>query len=157
MCLLPESGKPGKPGMRLKELNDLVNSKPVDECVEWWGSFASSGYGQLSVNGVNRRASRVAYVLSTGNTLLEDEVVRHTCNNSKCVNPKHLVKGSQAQNQQDAVRSGRHSRQKLKPEDVLRLRQMREGGVPRKEVAKLFGITERQVARLANYHQQKCE
>lgn len=34
-------------------------------------------------------------------------VVRHTCDNPRCINPLHLILGTQAQNVQDAIDRGR--------------------------------------------------
>lgn len=50
-------------------------------------------------------------------------VVRHTCDNPRCINPEHLVIGTKADNNRDRAARGRSakrvpSRQKLTPEDV---------------------------------------
>lgn len=37
------------------------------------------------------------------------EVVRHTCDNPRCINPEHLIGGTQVDNMQDCVKRGRHS------------------------------------------------
>lgn len=35
-------------------------------------------------------------------------VIRHLCNNTICVNPAHLIGGTQKQNVRDTVKAGRH-------------------------------------------------
>jgi HNH endonuclease len=37
-----------------------------------------------------------------------DLVVRHTCDNSHCINPEHMLLGTRKQNTQDAIARGRH-------------------------------------------------
>jgi hypothetical protein len=48
--------------------------------------------------------ARVVFYLAYG---YEPTVVRHTCDNPPCVNPRHLVAGSHADNRRDAVERGR--------------------------------------------------
>ena len=38
----------------------------------------------------------------------EPDVVRHTCDEPACVNPKHLIKGTQKENVRDAIERNRH-------------------------------------------------
>lgn len=66
---------------------------PDSRCIPWLGTVTTSGYGQLD----HRNAHRISYYLATG----VDPgrlVVRHTCDNRTCVNPDHLVLGSQKDN-----------------------------------------------------------
>lgn len=53
----------------------------------------------------------MAYILQWG-SIPEGAVIRHTCDESFCVNPLHLVSGSQKENMQDKVNRGRHHNQK---------------------------------------------
>jgi hypothetical protein len=53
-------------------------------------------------------AHRVAWELAHGQTLAPDGYVLHTCDVRACVNPAHLVRGTQKDNIRDAVRKGRH-------------------------------------------------
>lgn len=48
-------------------------------------------------------AHRVAMELATGESLSPDVVVRHTCDNPRCVNPLHLTTGTHADNVRDRV------------------------------------------------------
>jgi hypothetical protein len=43
-------------------------------------------------------------------------VIRHTCDNKKCINPAHLIIGTQKENLQDCFDRGRHSSQKKRME-----------------------------------------
>jgi hypothetical protein len=45
-------------------------------------------------------------------------LVRHTCDNPICVNPKHLILGNHADNANDAAKRLRMGCQKLNPEAV---------------------------------------
>lgn len=76
-----------------------------DECWPWCGSFARA-YGAFWLDGKTQQAHRVAYVLSKGE-IPEGMMVRHTCDNPPCVNPNHLVLGTNDQNREDMVSRGR--------------------------------------------------
>jgi hypothetical protein len=55
---------------------------------------------------------RLVYVHHNG-LLLEDianQVVRHTCDNPRCVNPMHLVLGTRADNNRDRAERGRSAK-----------------------------------------------
>lgn len=55
--------------------------------------------------------------------------IRHTCDNKLCINPKHLLLGTLADNNKDAMERGQHKRgedsylTKLKEKDVLFIRE----------------------------------
>jgi hypothetical protein len=93
-----------------------VDRRGPDECWPWLGATAGShGYGAISVCTVGfgrklQRASRVSYVLANG-PLEVGMIVRHACDNPPCVNPAHLVSGTQYDNVQDMVERGRVHRQ----------------------------------------------
>lgn len=74
------------------------------------GKLRADGYGRLIRNGMEYRAHRVALALRLGyadGVLPLDVVVRHQCDNPPCVNPDHLLVGSQADNMRDAKVRGR--------------------------------------------------
>lgn len=72
---------------------------------------------------------RLVYVHHHGITLedIAGQVIRHTCDNPRCVNPAHLLLGSKANNNKDRAERGRSakrvpSRQRLSTDDCSRIR-----------------------------------
>jgi len=82
-----------------------VNIGAPDECWEWTGSRRSDGYGHFYVWGKHRAVHRFSFYIAN---LYWPPVVRHICDNPKCVSPHHLEGGTQQQNVQDTVLRGRH-------------------------------------------------
>lgn len=81
-----------------------------DVCHPWKASV-SRGYGQMRINGKNFSSiHRWAYKEFIDPELPDDQVVRHTCDNRRCQNPKHWLTGTQAQNLRDMVDRGRSTR-----------------------------------------------
>lgn len=76
----------------------------LTECIEWGGAINSSGYGVTWQNG------KIEYVHRLAVNALPTEVVMHTCDNKKCFNPFHLVKGTPKDNSYDMVQKGRQAR-----------------------------------------------
>jgi hypothetical protein len=76
-------------------------------CWEWTGG-KSDGYGQLCDEyGRKVRAHRYSYTIHHG-PIPSGRVVRHTCDNPGCVNPSHLLLGTQLDNAADRDVRGRN-------------------------------------------------
>lgn len=125
--------------------------EPAD-CWLWVGSKFRSGYGSVWVLSRHRcdRAHRVAYELSKG-PIPEGRVVRHTCDTPLCVNPAHLLVGTNRENSADMVARGRQNRgeknahAKLTDEKVCRIRQRYDAGDRIAAIATAFRISESHV------------
>lgn len=95
----------------------------MTECVEHTQK-GWNGYGTKSVkvNGVWRmgKLHRLAYCEAHGLSLddIAGKVVMHTCDNPRCINPDHLVLGTQAQNNADRHAKGRDGNTRRVPDDV---------------------------------------
>jgi hypothetical protein len=69
-----------------------VLQKGAQECWPWIGRSAE-GYGRFRFDGRDRSAHRISWELHNGRRPTAQEVVRHLCNHSWCVNPRHLRLG----------------------------------------------------------------
>ena len=87
----------------------------------------SCGYHQLRYQGKRNKAHRLVYELNNG-PLTSEQVVRHKCDNSSCINPDHLEIGTHADNVLDRVSRGRSAKgtrsgkAKLSEDDVVKIR-----------------------------------
>ncbi len=79
-----------------------------DDCWLWTAAKNTNGYGAFAWT-EERQAHRAAYRLMIG-PIPNGAVVRHRCDTPLCVNPAHLLLGTQAQNMGDAVERDRVSR-----------------------------------------------
>ena len=118
------------------------NFVAVDGC--WiWTATEVKGYGKMMAFG-ERYAHRVSYVIHKGK-LSKDMEVMHVCDNSICVNPAHLRKGSHSENMKDMVVKGRSARgekqrnAKLTEQQVIQLR--KSPGLAR-SLSRKFGVAE---------------
>ena len=81
---------------------------PEDKRACWeWQAGKHKGYGRIGINGKNVLAHRLSYLMFNG-YLHKTSVVRHKCDNTGCVNPNHLLLGTQADNNRDTSERSRH-------------------------------------------------
>jgi len=78
----------------------------TETCWLWTGARDAHGYGLFAIAGRNVRAHRVAYELEHGASP-GDLVVRHICDTPACINPAHLILGTQQDNVADRNERGR--------------------------------------------------
>lgn len=138
-----------------------VDKRGKDEC--WPFKLKGvDGYGTINRGGRGGKrllAHRASWIIHFGEIPESDEyhgtVVRHKCDNRKCVNPYHLELGTQADNVADMdARGGRinsqlkgskHHNSKLTEQQVL---EIRSSSLSNAELGRMFGVT-RQAVRYA--------
>lgn len=81
----------------------------TDTCWLWTAGVDAYGYGQIHRTGLGPiKAHRAVWILTHG-PITSKEHVLHRCDNTRCVNPKHLFLGDQNANMKDAAAKGRLS------------------------------------------------
>lgn len=124
-------------------------------CWEWQAKRDVGGYGYFSCGPKSHRAHRWLYQLIHG-PVADDLVVRHKCDNRRCVNPRHLEIGTSADNKNDQIVRGRlpnrqgekHPMAKLSTEIVLDIRRRAAAGQPNPSIADHLGISSRLVGQV---------
>jgi hypothetical protein len=86
-------------------------------CWEWDGYISPKGYGRFNFSTGNL-AHRYALMRYLGRELTPGMSVMHSCDNTKCVNPKHLSEGTHEENMRDSV-VRRRKTTKLSAADVI--------------------------------------
>ena len=121
---------------------------PDDSCWEWQGHIHATGYGRVFHGGQMRSAHRVVAEMKYGK-LPPNIVARHTCDNPPCVNPAHIITGTQRDNVYDMRwKRTKRGKQKLTEQDVMNMRELYTLGVGTVRLAVMFNITRTQVWRI---------
>ncbi len=144
-------------------LDRLMERIKKDEngCWNYTGVIGWGGYGQIKINGTMKSAHRVMWILWNKKPVPHGMVVRHTCvGNRSCINPDHLILGTQKQNMQDCIKQGRfHGRSSIvTPENVECIKMARnptDGSkpVPYRKLAEMLGLGRESVWWAANKRQ----
>lgn len=91
-------------GVAKNTLDDFwakVDVAGEDDCWLWTEAVFSNGYGRFKRNYRSLRAHRVALEAFKGPLPVGKPFALHTCNERKCVNPKHLYWGDHQDNMRD--------------------------------------------------------
>jgi hypothetical protein len=130
------------------------------ECWIWTAAMLKTGYGSIRVEGKALRAHRVAYELTHGK-IPEGMLLRHSCDNPKCVNPAHLIVGTKRENTQDALERGQHVvgedhyKAKIPNQAIDTIRAALAAGVSGKYLAKQFGVDQSMISQIKHGRKRK--
>jgi hypothetical protein len=120
-----------------------------DECWAWLGSVTRRGYGMFSLRGgggskgnqIMRSAHRHCFAMIHGYL---PAVVRHACDNKRCVRPSHLLGGTHLENMADMVdrnrqaKGAKHGSAKLGEADIDAIR---NSTAPRRQIAATYAVS----------------
>lgn len=76
----------------------------MNDCILWKGAVSNRGYGLTYRDGRRVSAHREAFRKEYGYL---PALVMHKCDTPLCVNPEHLVAGTQSANMKDCASKGR--------------------------------------------------
>lgn len=100
-----------------------VNKKGEDECWEWQGArVGKMGYGYITIAGKQWAAHKLSWSIDNGREPHPSMDTCHSCDNPRCVNPRHLAECTRQQNVRETALRGRMHNQKLSPNDVRTIR-----------------------------------
>ena len=129
-----------------------VDRKADQECWEWQAYVChSTGYGRFahksgSVIGAHRYSFELHH-----RPLVDGELVMHSCDNRRCVNPKHLSAGTNRLKLDDMMAKGRSSRGEkcgtaiLTVAQVVEIRERYAVGEPGTRLSREFNVSRSQV------------
>jgi len=136
----------GFPAFKKRFLSKITKKyfteKYKNQCWVWSALKMYNGYGIITWDSKRYFAHRISYIIFKG-LIPQGKIIRHICNNSLCVNPKHLILGTQRDNLIDAAKIGSHSYQKLNTEAVKVIKWMlkyRYDNTLVKRLAKLYKV-----------------
>jgi hypothetical protein len=124
-----------------------------DDCWLWQAGLNGRGYPFFKLAGRQVRAHHVAFLVANGHPH-GSRVLRHTCDTPRCVNPRHLIPGSIADNSRDALERGlyrvgaRHPMAKLSETEVRQIRALHARGVSQTELAQVFPVNQRSISNI---------
>jgi plasmid maintenance system antidote protein VapI len=135
----------------------LRHVKQTPSCWLWTACTNDNGYGRLRIEGQEFLAHRLSFAIFRGRDPFELDVC-HSCDNPRCVNPKHLFLGTHLENMRDASFKGRwygkgrgisrnagegNPMVKLSDADVKAiLRAYAHDGISQREIGRKYGVSQ---------------
>lgn len=159
----------------------LARMPSGEGCWEWPGARNGDGYGTLrsGPRGAVRQhmAHRVSWEVHFG-PIPDGMLVCHHCDNPPCIRPDHLFLGTEAMNNRDRDRKGRHRvlvgdehpqrqdpslvfrgerhwKARLTEDDVRAIRARRAAGETLGSLSQAFGVNEAQISAICHRRQWK--
>ena len=124
-------------------------------CWEWTGNCPDGRYGHFSIDGEPVKAHRWIYEQLIGE-IPDGLLIRHKCDNPKCVCPTHLTVGSHSDNTSDMIERGRNADRKgtkhplarVREDEVQEIRRLCGQGMTQSDVADMYRISRSQIGKI---------
>lgn len=123
------------------------------DCIRTTSHCSSAqGYPLIYRNGKRSTIARLILTRRHG-ALRRDQVSRHTCDNTWCISPAHIIIGTQSDNIRDAVSRGRMSGPtRLTTSEI---QQIRTSQGSQSQIARQFSVDQSYVSYLKNNKRRK--
>lgn len=127
-----------------KYIDRIKSSIEIDSesnCWLWQKYCNPDGYGIISILSSTFNVHSVMCSIENDRFPEKDEVIRHSCINKSCCQPKHLSFGSHSDNMKDRKLFGeKTSNAKLTEKEVLEIVDLLAEGKSGPSIAKIYGI-----------------
>lgn len=102
------------------------------------------GYPRVKIRGIQYKIHRFVYQECFGD-IPNGMVIRHTCDNRLCINPEHLLIGTNYDNVKDMTKRGRNAKGERNGNSVLNTDQVKQiksmiGIKSNAKIAKIFNV-----------------
>jgi len=142
-------GKKFRPPNQKVDVFKYITIRGEDDCWLWTGGLVGKdSRPYFSVDGKKLLAYRIVYELTRGVELKSGTMIRHTCDNRVCCNPKHLEAGSHQENMEDMKERQRHG---LPHHTVRHIKKLILQGVPYSVIGERYGVSKSLVSEIANH------
>lgn len=110
-------------------------------CIDHGRRGYGIGYTSQTVDGKTTGMHRQVYLKRYGH-IPEGMVVRHTCNNPRCINPLHLLVGTHTDNMRDAIRARTHVsvRNAFTADKLAQAVALHQSGMSNRSIAKVLNV-----------------
>lgn len=159
-----ECGYKQKTGHERKKQSPIIRffskvDKMSHPCGCWIfnGTISREGYGRFRLGNKLMSAHRAAWILTHG-SVPSNLLICHSCDNRRCVNPKHLFIGTAKDNVIDKITKHREyylrgeqlPQTKLNSSDVLLIKSLLLNNIKQNVIAQYFNITQSVISRIKN-------
>lgn len=159
------TGQRVKRAWTVRERLDYWSNPLENGCRIWRGSTDGRfGYGKVTIGNRRQYAHRASWEEAAGREVPNGLVIRHTCDEPRCIEPSHLILGTPADNVGDQIARGRlvrlrgenHTLSKLSNEQAQEIRaRFNRGGVTKAQLAREFGLSATGVWRIVTSRSYK--